>query len=119
MRKYSMKSLKRKKHQRWLNKYCRYVNKVIENDELWLGRFYISQERSEMEWFDDKSGGMIHTEIIMHDRKTGKTLHRFYHGLDLEWKLWWDFNDFIVNYCKVWEEEPDPRDNRIDFRSVK
>ena len=119
MRKYSMKSMKRKNHQRWFNQYCRYVNKCIENDDLWLGRFYISQNRTAMEWFEDKSGGLMHAEIVMHDKKTGKTLIRFYDGLDMDWKFWWDFNDFIINYCKVWEEVPDPRDNRIDFRSVK
>lgn len=119
MRKYSMTSHKRKNHQRWFNQYCRYVNKTIENDDLWLGRFYITQNRTFMEWFEDNSGGLMHAEIIMHDRKTGKTQSKFYDGLDMEWKFWFDFNEFIINDCKVWEEVPDPRDNRIDFRKVK
>jgi hypothetical protein len=111
-----MKSHNRKNHQRWLNRYCRMVNKTIENDDLWLGRFYISQNRTRMEWFEDGSGGLIYAEIVMHDRKTGKTEIHWYDGLDMGWKMWRDFNDFIIEYCKVWEEVPSPRDNRIDYR---
>lgn len=116
MRNYSMTSHKRKNHQRWFNQYCRYVNKAIENDDLWLGRFYVTQNRSFMEWFEDNSGGLMHTEIVMHDRKTGKIRSKFYDGLEMDWKFWFDFNDFIVNDCKVWEEVPDVRVNRIDYR---
>lgn len=116
MREYSMKSLKRRNHQHWFNQYCRYVNKSIENDDLWLGRFYISQASTCMEWFDDKSGGLMYAEIVMHDRKTGIVVTHWYSGLDMDWKFWLDFNNFIIKDCKVWEEQPDPRDNRIDYR---
>ena len=119
MRSYSMASHNRKNHQRWLNRYCRNVNKSIENDNLWLGRFYISQNRTHMEWFDDGSGGLIYVEIVMHDRKTGKTKTKWYDGLDMEWKMWWDLNSFITEDCKVWEEIPSPRDNIIDYRRKK
>ena len=119
MRKYSMKSMKRKNHQRWFNQYCRYVNKSIENDDLWLGRFYIKQDATHMEWFEDKSGGIMYALIVMRDKKTGKTRRAWSDGLDMDWKFWHDFNDFIIKDCKVWEEDPDPRDNRIDFRGVK
>lgn len=116
MTKYSMTSHNRKNHQRWFNRYCRYVNRSIENDELWLGRFYITQNRTFMYWFEDKSGGLMHAEIVMHDRKTGITKTKWYDGLDMEWRFWHDFNNFIIIDCKVWEEVPDPRDNRIDYR---
>ena len=114
-----MKSMNRKNHQRWFNQYCRYVNKCIEKDDLWLGRFCIGQKATHMEWFEDKSGGLMHALIEMRDKKTGYTIIKWYDGLDMDWKFWWDFNDFIINDCKVWEEVPDPRENRIDFRSVK
>jgi len=119
MRGYSMKSHKRKNHQRWFNQYCRYINRKMEEDDLWLGRFYVSQAQTYMNWFEDNSGGIMYSLIIMHDRKTGITDMKWYSGLDMDWKFWWDFNDFIIKDCKVWEEVPDPRDNRIDFRSVK
>ena len=117
MRSYSMTSHKRKNHQRWFNQYCHYVNKVIENDDLWLGRFYISQNRTLMNWFEDNSGGIMYAEIVMHDKKTGITRTKWYDGLGMDWKFWFDFNDFIINDCKVWEEVPDVRENRIDFRN--
>ena len=119
MRKYSMKSMKRKNHQRWLNQYFRYINKCIEDDDLWLGRFCIKQLSTQMEWFEDKSGGLIHVKLIMWDKKKGIVRVKWYNGLDMDWKFWRDFNDFIINDCKVWEEVPDPRENRIDFRRIK
>ena len=119
MRTYSMISHKRKNHQRWFNRYCRYVNKSIENDDLWLGRFYISQARTHMEWFNDGSGGIMYALIVMHDKKTGKTKIKWYDGLSMEWQFWWDFNNFIIEDCKVWEEIPDIRENRIDFRNKR
>ena len=48
MRKYSMKSHNRKNHQRWFNQYVRYINKNIEEDDLWLGRFCVKQKRTQM-----------------------------------------------------------------------
>ena len=117
MRKYSMGSHKRKNHQRWFNQYCRYVNKVMKEDELWLGRFCVKQLRSDMHWFEDNSGGVMAAEILMRDKKTGITKSKWYSGLDMSWKFWFDLNNFIVEDCKVWEEEPDPRNNRIDFRN--
>lgn len=119
MRNYSMKSMKRKNHQRWFNQYCRYINKSIENDNLWLGRFCVSQDTTHMEWFEDKSGGLMYALLVMRDKKTGCVRRAWYSGLDMTWKFWYDFNDFIIYDCQVWKEEPNPYDNRIDFRRVK
>lgn len=119
MRRYSMGSHKRRNHQRWFNQYCRYVNKVIEDDELWLGRFCIKQLSTEMHWFHDGSGGIMRAKIAMWDKKTNIVRINYYTGLDMGWKFWMDFNNFIIEDCKVWEEKPDIRENRIDFRKVK
>ena len=119
MHKYSMKSHKRRKHQHWFNKYCRYVNKSIEDDPLWLGRFAIKQICTHMNWFEDGSGGLMTAQILMYDKKTNIARTGWYDGLDMDWKFWNDFNDFIITDCKVWEEKPDPRNNIIDFRGVK
>ena len=116
MRKYSMKSHNRKNHQRWFNQYCRYVNKSIEDDDLWLGRFYVRQNRTFIEWFEDNSGGLMYAEIHMIDKKTKKVRVGWYSGLEMDWKFWRDFNNFIIEDCKVWEEVPDIRTNRIDYR---
>lgn len=119
MRKYSMKSHKRKNHQRWFNQYVRYINKSMEEDDLWLGRFHVTQKATHMEWFEDGSGGLMRACLIMHDRKTGITRNKWYDGLDMDWRFWSDFNDFIIEDCKVWEEVPDARINRIDYRKEK
>lgn len=116
MRKYSMKSHKRKNHQRWFNQYIRYINKSMEEDDLWLGRFYVTQEATHMDWFEDGSGGIMHAYLTFHDHKTGITRNKWYDGLDMDWRFWNDFNDFIIEDCKVWEEVPDVRINRIDYR---
>ena len=116
MRKYSMKSHNRKNHQRWFNQYCRYVNKSIEDDDLWLGRFYVRQNRTFIEWFEDNSGGLMYAEIHMIDKKTKKVRVGWYSGLEMDYKFWHDFNNFIIEDCKVWEEVPDIRTNRIDYR---
>ena len=116
MRKYSMISRNRRNHQRWFNQYCRYVNRRMEEDDLWLGRFEVKQFATEMEWFEDKSGGLMYAKLCMYDKKTGTYRIKWYSGLDMNWKFWEDFNNFIINDCKVWEEVPDVRDNRIDYR---
>lgn len=116
---YSMASHNRRKHQRWFNRYCRYINKNLEADDLWLGRFYVTQDASEMEWFEDGSGGSMRALITMHDHKTGITRSKWYHGIEMDWKFWWDLNSFIIDDCKVWKEEPDVRENRIDYRGVR
>ena len=111
-------SHKRRKHQRWLNKYCRMVNKIIENDPLWRGRFYITQLKSYIEWFEDGSGGLIHAKIKMKDKKTGITAEKWYDGLDMLWSFWHDFNSFVIETVKVWEESPSPYEDKTDYRKV-
>lgn len=119
MRKYNLNARQRWRHRLWFHQYKNYVNRCIRNDDLWLGRFYITIEQDDMEWFDDGSGGLMHALIIMHDRKTGRELARWYNGLDMDWLFWRDFNNFIVEYCDVWHEQPDIRFNRIDYRKRK
>jgi hypothetical protein len=111
-----MVSHKRKNHQRWFNQYCRHVNKIIEDDDLWLGRFCIEQLGTDMHWFEDGSGGIMRAKILMRDKKTNITRIRYYTGLDMDWSFWFDFNNFIIDDCKVWEEIPNPCENRIDYR---
>lgn len=116
MYKYSMVSHSRRKHQRWLNRYCRYANRVIEEDPLWRGRFYVTQLQSDMERFEDGSGGIIRALIQMKDRKTGITFEKWYSGFDMNWEFWIDFNSFILEKVMVWKEYPNPDDDIIFYR---
>ena len=119
MKRYSLKSHNRRKHQRWLNNYIREWNKSIKQDDLWLGRFVIEQKSTWMEWFEDKSGGLLPCALEFVDRKTGHTQMWYTDCLEVTWHYWWELNRFIVEDCYVWHEDPDPYENRIDFRAVK
>lgn len=118
MKEYSMKNHDRRKHQRWLNTYCRRINKAIENDPLWLGRFVVEQKGTSMEWFEDKSGGLLHCWLQFRDKKTGRIKDWYTDCLDVSWKMFWEMNSFITTDCKVWEFEH-PYDERVDYRKVK
>lgn len=117
MREYSMKSHNRKNHQRWLNEFCRNVNHSIANDPLWLGRFVVEQKGTEMDWFEDNSGGLLYCLLQFRDKKTGKTQLWRTDCLDVNWHMWMKMNNFIVEYCKVWDCEK-PYDEVRDYRNV-
>lgn len=118
MRKYSMRSHNRRNHQRWLNSFCRWVNKGIADDPLWRGRFVVEQLGTEMEWFEDHSGGILHCLLRLRDKKTGITELMHTNCLEIDWKMWHGMNNFIVNTCKVWDNEK-PYEDRKDYRNER
>jgi len=118
MTEYSMKSHKQRKHQRWLNRFCRIANQSLANDPLWLGRFVIEQKATVMDWFDDGSGGILRCHMVLRDKKTGITKDWYTDCLEIDWKYFWEMNNFIVDTCKVWENEH-PYEERKDYRNVR
>lgn len=115
-------NLNRKKQQRKINKLVRNMNKNIENDNLWKGRFYCHQVYSP-QWYiyEDKSGAELFVHLEFVDKQTGKTMLAadtvscwcHWGGI----RLFRAMNDFIVNYCAVWEETPRPHETTsIDYR---
>ena len=112
----------RKKHQRAINRVLRRINKSIENDELWRGRFVVRQITSRFEHFEDKSGSTLWVLIRFVDKKTGIVMDMVESSIGLT--LWngsrvsWAMNEFITNKCRVWQES-DPRDDKTDYRQVK
>ena len=111
---------KRKKIQRHINSVLRDLNRNIERDELWLGRFYCQQKHIHFERSED--GSYIYTVVGVefYDRKTGKAKHIWFHKEDFmgsTWKIWCAMNDFIVEWCEVWKEDPRPSiKNPWDYR---
>ena len=105
MRRYSMKSLNRRNHQRWLNAFCRAWNKNIYDDNLWRGRFIVRQRATYMDWFEDKSGGLMYCVLEFVDKKTNKTQLWYTNCLEADTHMFYRFNDFIVKDCEVWENE--------------
>lgn len=114
----------KKKIQRKVNRIIRNINKNIESDELWKGRFYINQINRSMKPFSDLSAIDACFLFEFHDKKTGvtKISNKWYSLYELEvfGTLAWELNEFIVEHCKVWSEIPKPnKETSIDFRRKK
>ena len=119
-------SLNRRKHQHRMNQYMRLMNKNLENDDLWRGRFYVRQIGSpEFYVYEDKSGASLFVHLRCYDRLTGD----YVDGWDdvNSWchfngsKLWRFVNDAIVEKMNVWRtDDLDPRkiknDPKYDYR---
>ena len=101
-----MTSMNRKKHQRAMNKIVRVLNKNLEEDELWKGRFYVRQVASRFQTYSDKSGAELFVILRLYDKETKLT--KDVHGFVNSWRflngydLWRAMNDFIVEYVEVW-----------------
>jgi hypothetical protein len=117
-----LSSHKRKRHQRAVNKYVRQVNKQIEDDELWRGRFVVKQIKSQFYHYEDGSGATLGIHFRFYDKKTGiiedwfetSSVINMWHGSRLFWKM----NKFITEYCDAWSKE-DPRLDTKNYREVK
>ena len=106
---YWLTSKNKKRHQRAINKLIRDANKAIEKDDLWFGRFYVSQVYSP-QWhiYEDGSGAEYFVHLKFIDKCTG----REYICADIVnhwcsgngWRLWEKMNWFIVEHCDVWNE---------------
>ena len=104
-RKTWLTSKNRKRHQREMNKIMRELNKNIEKDNLWKGRFYVRQITSQWREYEDKSGAELYVVLQFYDKETGISKKvagavnawRFFDGIS----LWWEMNDFIVKDVKA------------------
>jgi hypothetical protein len=119
-----LSSRKRKRHQRAINKVVRELNKQIENDSLWRGRFVVRQIKSHFHLFSDGSGSILIVKLRFYDKKTGITNDFVFDSYSIiMWdgsKLFWAMNDFIVNTCDVWNSKnEDPRKDNTDYRTIK
>ena len=114
-------SLNPKVHQRAVNKILREMNRNIENDELWMGRFFIRQWARGVVTYEDHSGMYLWLELRLYDKKTKKYLQWFCDSHDVTGfngsRVWQKMNDFIVEDLDVWHNE-DPRNEKHDWRAV-
>ena len=102
-----------RKLQRKVNAVVRKQNKAIELDSLWCGRFVIRQKQAVIHEYSDHSGWYGSFVMTIYDKKTGLYKDGIFDHCDLlysSWKFFWFINDFIVKDVKVWEENPNPRD---------
>lgn len=100
----------RKNYQRKFNKLIRSVNKNIENDSLWLGRFVVYQTDASFQKFDDNSGGVLYAELRFIDK-----WNHYYWDTTLAYAPYYPFNEyhmyelmnkFIVGYDDAWADMP-------------
>lgn len=113
-------SLKRKKHQRKITRAIRNMNKDIEKDELWKGRFFARILKTSFKIYEDKSGAVIYALVEFYDKKTGITRAEWFDEWEIvkSFKLFRSMNDFIVDYCDVWRKE-NPREDKTDYTKVE
>ena len=112
----------RKEYQRQFRRKLREANKVIREDDLWLGRVEVRQISARWGEFSDGSGGILYTILRCIDKKT-----RQYKDYCLEyapwlktinWKISYDIlNKFFVEDLDVWGTE-NPRDEIFDWTKV-
>ncbi len=95
----------RKKAQHTINKNIRAINKSIENDNLWRGRFVMRQVNARWSAFEDGSGGELFATILIIDKRTGQTKTAYIDNYDHSWRYFEAMNNFIVDDCAVWEKE--------------
>lgn len=89
----------RKKHQRKINKVVRDLNKSIESDEYWKGRFRMNQLESRMIRFDDHSGFYLLVFLECYDKKTKKScLYLVEESQFFISEVWRAMNHFITEY---------------------
>ena len=108
-----------RKLQKNINRNIKALNNAIKNDELWLGRFYMRQVNRRVYRYEDGVGFGMNLAFVMVDKQTGKNemFYCFAWEVTHSWRPWWALNDFIVNTCKVWEENPTPKIGAtVDYR---
>ena len=118
-------SANRKKHQRRLNHYMRALNKNIETDTLWRGRFVVRQDCAQWLSYEDHSGYELYAVLKFVDKKT-KQVYYFRDSAN-SWcffgghKLWECMNWFIAEHCDVWANEGRENlySNTIDWTKVE
>jgi hypothetical protein len=114
----------RKSYQQKFNRIIHRLNKAIEIDDLWRGRFYFLQKDARWWRFDDNSGGELILFIRGIDKKTD-----YYHDYRLNYAPWmpgfyWNLNmnianDFIVKQVDVWAEDPTPNAlDAVDYSKI-
>ena len=112
----------RKEYQRKFTKLLRRTNRVIQEDDLWLGRVEVRQISARWKEFEDGSGGILYTILRCIDKKT-----RQYKDYCLEyapwmrtinWKISYDIlNKFFVEDLDVWKTG-NPREEIQDWTKI-
>lgn len=117
-----MRDKLRKKYQHKLNKLVKNINKEIEEDSLWQGRFVFHIMETFFERFEDGSGGMLYAIIRGYDKNTQAykdyiiEYASFFRFAKLD--LWKKANKFITEDTDTWTKG-NPYQERKDYTKIK
>ena len=109
---YWLTSRNKKRHQRAINKLVRAMNRNLEQDDLWRGRFVIRQDEAP-QWrrYEDGSGAELYVRLRFIDRATGRYYVKWetvnhWRGLRGNgWNVWLTMNLLITEHWNVWQED--------------
>ena len=114
-----MKFKQRKIKQRKINKIVRNMNKNLQEDNLWRGRFIVHQIYSDWESYEDGSGGCLRVTLNVRDKKTGVNKNYYFDNYSWSWDLFQYVNDFIIYDSHVWDNIQEVKDDITDWSKVK
>ena len=112
---YNMSHTNKDYHRMWVDNRLFEATMDIYNDPLWRGRFYVRRLSSQLELFEDGSGGLLYLIIRFYDKKTKKRFDISTDAAELEFKLYYLLNDF-VNKCTI---DEDPHKDITNWRNKK
>ena len=94
------------------------VNKIIYDDELWKGRFYMQLESLKFQRYEDWSGFATQLKIKLVDIETGllKYFYVDYSSVLLKQRLAGVMNDFIVYDIRPKKKT---REESVDYRGCR
>lgn len=109
---YWLTSHNKKRHQRAINKLVRAMNRNLEQDDLWYGRFVIRQDESP-QWrlYEDGSGAELFVRLRFIDRATGRYYVKWesvnhWRGLRATgFEIWKMMNWLITEHWDIWQED--------------
>ena len=115
-------STNRKVHQRKLNKLVKDINKNIQDDDLWKGRYFIRQYSAEFQKYEDNSGGELFVYLRFYDKKDMKYQTFFGDSCAIchfgGYRLWMTMNSFITEISSAWQNGASPF-KQTDFEYTK
>ena len=112
-----------KKYHSGLRHVVRDLNKNIEKDDLWNGRFVFHIMDTHFNKFEDGSGGVLHAVIRGYDKADG-----YYKDYRFDYAIWsilyhfdiWKIgNRFITEDANAWKNGHNPYKEKKDFNKIK
>ena len=115
----------KKNYQRKFNWYIKKINKMMEEDNLWRGRFVVKQYWTELYKYDDNSGYNFYAAIYFVDKKTGRisnlVVDDWYMLLhSMSYGIMGKLNDFITKDCfdDTWANQDELYSDKTDYTLI-